>query len=122
MKVIPNNIIPFPGFLAINLFELVFVRKEYWENRSEKDKAITLNHEAIHTAQMRELLYVFFYIIYFFEWLVRLFINGKQAYENISFEVEAYDNQASAEYLKHRKPYAQWRSKEILTPKRWWEK
>lgn len=112
MIVIPNNIIPFPGFLAINLFELVFVRKEYWDERSETDKAITLNHEAIHTAQMRELLWVFFYIIYFFEWLIRLcFINGSQAYEKTSFEVEAYDNQACAEYLKHRKHYAQWRKK-----------
>ena len=110
MIVIPNNIIPFPGYVAINLFGIVFVRKSTWENRSEADKAVTLNHEAIHTAQMKELLFVFFYIIYFFEWLVRLFINGSKAYENISFEVEAYDNQACAEYLKHRKHYAQWRN------------
>lgn len=110
MIVIPNHIIPFPGYLAINLFELVFVRKEYWDNRSEAGKAITLNHEAIHSRQMRELLYVFFYIIYFFEWLIRLcFVNGNKAYENISFEKEAYAHETDPDYLKNRKHYAQWR-------------
>ena len=111
MVVIPNNIIPFPNKVAINLFELIFVRKNIWDVRSPKDKQETLNHEAIHTAQMRELLWVFFYIIYGLEWFVRLFINGKEAYHNVSFEVEAYDNQACAEYLKYRKHYAQWRKK-----------
>ena len=111
MNVIINDFLPTPGNIAINLFEQVFIRRDIWEVRSEKAKAETLNHEAIHTAQMRELLWVFFYIIYGLEWFVRLFINGKEAYHNVSFEVEAYDNQACAEYLKYRKHYAQWRKK-----------
>lgn len=76
MRVVINNIIPFPGYIAINLFGVVFVRKEYWDSMSEERKVVTLNHKAIHTAQMKELLYIFFYIIYFLEWLVRLIING----------------------------------------------
>lgn len=29
MKIIYNNIIPFPGFAAINLFGVIFARKKY---------------------------------------------------------------------------------------------
>ena len=110
MIVIPNHVIPFPGFLGINLFGLLFVRKNTWEKTSEEYKKSTFNHEAIHTAQMRELAYIFFYIIYFFEWFVRIFINGfNKAYYNISFEKEAYGNEKDFDYLKNRKHYAQWR-------------
>jgi hypothetical protein len=44
MKLIYNNIIPFKGFKAINLFGLCFVRKGM--KMFEKD----INHESIHTA------------------------------------------------------------------------
>lgn len=62
MKLIYNNIIPFKGFKAINLFGLCFVRKGM--KMSDKD----INHEKIHTAQMKELLYLPFYLLYFGEW------------------------------------------------------
>lgn len=61
MKIIYNDIIPFKGYKAINLFGIVFARKSA-RPLSDKNK----NHEAIHTAQMRELLYVPFYIVYLF--------------------------------------------------------
>lgn len=44
MKLIYNNIIPFKGFKAINLFGLCFVRNGM--KMSDKD----INHESIHTA------------------------------------------------------------------------
>ena len=100
MKIVRNNIIPIKGFAAINLFGIFFVRKEV---------VITerlLNHERIHTAQMKELGYIFFYLWYFIEWLIRLFINRKTAYRNISFEREAYTNDDNLEYLKTRKHYS----------------
>lgn len=102
MKIIYNNIIPFKGFLAINLFGLLFVRK------GGKVTDTTINHEEIHTYQMKELGYVFFYIIYFLEWIVRLFQKGPNhsAYRAISFEQEAYNNERDAQYLKNRKHYA----------------
>lgn len=50
MKIIYNNIIPFKGFLAINLFGVLFVRGTYRDL-----SATVLNHEKIHTAQMKEL-------------------------------------------------------------------
>ena len=66
-----------------------------------------MNHERIHSAQQREMLFVFFYLAYFFEWLLRLPMRGN-AYRNISFEREAYANQRNLDYLKHRRLYA-WR-------------
>lgn len=101
MRILYNNIIPFPGFVAINLFGTLFVRTKY----RGKMNAQTLNHESIHTAQMKELLYVFFYLVYFTEWLVRLFLPGN-AYRNISFEREAYSNESNIEYLRFRKRFA----------------
>ena len=65
----------------------------------------TLNHESIHTAQMRELLYLGFYLAYVIEWCVRLLMCGN-AYRNISFEREAYSNESDLEYLKKRKHFA----------------
>lgn len=102
MKLIYNNIIPFKGFKAINLFGLCFVRN----GMKMSDKGV--NHESIHTAQMKELLYVPFYLIYFTEWLVRLFMKGN-AYRNISFEKEAYGNEKNTNYLNERKHYGMWR-------------
>ena len=101
MKIIYNKIIPFKGFVAINLFGIVFARKEYgtlhWR---------TMNHELIHTAQMKELFYVFFYLWYVAEWLVKLCFYGKEAYYHVSFEKEAYGYAADAGYLTGRKKYA----------------
>ena len=102
MKIVYNKIIPFPGFLAINLFGILFVR----ERVILTDEII--NHERIHTAQIKELLYLFFYLFYFLEWIFRLFQFGftKESYYNISFEREAYANQANGIYLKFRTKYA----------------
>lgn len=54
---------------------------------------------------MAELLFVFFYLWYFIEWLVRLFMRGN-AYRHISFEREAYDHMDEPDYLKRRKHFA----------------
>lgn len=101
MKVVYNSLIPFKGFSAINLFGVVFARKEYKELSQR-----TLNHESIHTAQMREMAYVFFYIWYLVEWLIKLIKYGRKAYENISFEREAYTYQYDYTYLHRRKHWS----------------
>lgn len=102
MKVIYNKYIPIKGYAAINLCGLVFARKEF-----KPLSKVTENHEAIHTAQMRELLFVFFYLWYGIEWLMGLFQyrDRKEAYLNISFEREAYSSQKDMGYLKYRKKY-----------------
>ena len=103
MKVKYSKIIPFKGFYAINLFGTYFIREEY---KGQKVSKTTLNHEAIHTAQMKEMGYIFFYIWYFIEWLIRLIINGRYAYYCLPFEREAYDHEKNYKYLNKRKPYS----------------
>lgn len=100
MILIYNNLLPIKGFKAINLFGLVFVRKEY--TMSDVDK----NHEAIHTAQMKEMLYIFFYLWYIIEWVIRLFKRKGNAYHQISFEQEAYNNQSYIKYLHERRHFS----------------
>lgn len=98
MKIIYNNFIPFKGFAAINLFGVLFVRE------GVKITEEMINHKKIHTAQMKEMLYIFFYLWYVIEWVIRLFKKG-DAYRNISFEKEAYINEDYLNYLKERQPY-----------------
>lgn len=102
MKKIYNNYIPVKGFVAINIFGFLFIRK----GCSVTERV--LNHEAIHTAQMKELLWLPFYLFYFMEWLVRLvqYRNCEKAYRNISFEREAYACQYDMKYLETRRHYS----------------
>ncbi len=99
MKVIESSIIPFSGFKCVNLFGVLFVRKG--RTMSQRD----INHERIHTAQMRELWYVPFYMLYLLEWLYRL-VKKDNAYRSISFEREAYGNQNDMYYLCGRDRFA----------------
>lgn len=107
MKVIYNNLIPFKGYKCINLFGVLFVRKGC--TMSDVD----YNHEAIHTAQMKEMLYVPFYVLYALEWLILLvkYRNAHMAYRNTSYEREAYSNQYNLEYLETRPMFNEFRSK-----------
>jgi len=74
--------------LAITVAPIgVFVRPD-----KMGDKAL-LNHEAIHWRQQKKLWYIGFYIAYLFEWIFK-------GYRNISFEIEAYENEKNLEYLK----------------------
>lgn len=98
MLIIRNKVIPFKGFKAINLFGILFVRE------NAKLDAKTINHEEIHTAQMKEMLYIFFYLWYVIGWIIRLFGKGN-AYRKVSFEKEAYNNQDDVTYLTKRKHY-----------------
>lgn len=102
MKVLRSRWFPFKGYAAMNVCGVIIVRHGYVLS------PILLNHESIHTAQMRELCYLPFYVLYFIEWLVRLMLPGN-AYRNISFEREAYNHDHDTTYLMHRRHYAQWR-------------
>ena len=102
MKIIYNNIIPFKGFAAINLFGVLFVRNGVVVTER------MLNHERIHTAQNKELLYVGFYVWYFVEFVIKSCKYGKDSYRILSFEKEAYDNDDNFGYLFTRNRFSWW--------------
>ncbi|MDE6547448.1 MAG: hypothetical protein K2L22_00490 [Muribaculaceae bacterium] len=87
---------------CLNLFGTFWARDTSWIDR------YVINHERIHTAQMRELLFIPFYIIYVVEWLIRIiqYRDVHKAYLNISFEREAYIHGHDLGYLKQRRHFA----------------
>jgi hypothetical protein len=105
MIFINNKIFPFGRFKAINLFGIIF-------HKGKQLTDIEKNHVAILNAQMRELLYLPFYLIYVLEWLIIRLYDYRmtdKAYCYISFEKEAYDNENNPRYLAKRKHFAQWK-------------
>ena len=97
-KVMVTKLCP-PG-LCINLLGFFFTRNADWIS----DRVV--NHEQIHTAQIRELWVIPFYVIYLIEWGCRFlrYWNWNVAYRHISFEREAYANGDDMDYLTTRKP------------------
>lgn len=102
MKYIFNNFIPFKGYAAMCVANLVFVRKGVHLSKR------IINHEAIHSVQWRECLYVFFLPIYVCSFLLQLLKHRKwhAAYRNVCFEREAYGHQDEDGYLSRRKRFA----------------
>lgn len=92
----------FKNFYAINICGIIISRG--------KLSAVSTNHERIHTRQQLEMLFVFFFLWYGVEWLMRLIIHRSAitAYLNISFEREAYANERNLDYLRSRPLFA-WR-------------
>lgn len=98
--IIKSKLIP-KGY-CVNLFGTFWARETSWIDK------YVINHEKIHTAQQRELLFIPFYIIYLIEWGIKCikYRNSKEAYYNLSFEREAYTHGHDLTYLKNRKHYA----------------
>lgn len=107
MRIINTRSFPPAPYKAINLFGVLFV---HGLDTRLTTKDIT--HELIHTEQGKEMLWVFFYLWYAVEYIIRLFqhnLNHSKAYHSISFEREAYMNQSNPLYLSnHRRRYAWW--------------
>lgn len=86
--------------IGITIFPFIFVyKKDLLEDKE------LINHEQIHFRQAIEMLILPFYIWYFIEFLVRFlqYKNWNLAYRHISFEREAYSQDADLEYLSKRK-------------------
>lgn len=110
----------FNGYTTIMLFGFIFTKHN-------ELKPSTIRHEHTHRRQYVEcamlslplvfllcrlvscwfllLVPTFYYILYVGEWLTKLFMKGN-AYRNISFEKEAYQNQSNLGYLSERKWFA----------------
>ena len=88
------------GFRGITLYPFIFLREA-----KDKSNAILIHHERIHLRQQLELLILPFYIIYVLEWFIKgcYYRDRNKAYRNLSFEREAYQNEADLDYLKKRK-------------------
>lgn len=93
---------------GISLFPVIILREKYRDSEEkfwiERAKQV-INHESIHFQQALELGVIPFYVWYVLEWLLKLPFYGMKAYENISFEREAYGNDSNLEYLKDRVRY-----------------
>lgn len=76
--------------------------------KPSKNDHVLISHERIHIQQQIELLILPFYILYLLEYILRLicYFNFKKAYEKISFEQEAYQNESNLFYYKERKRYS----------------
>jgi hypothetical protein len=123
MKIIENNIIPFKGFLCINIYGILFVRKENYQRKNEESIKLMINHESIHTAQMKDFCKflpiggTIFYIVYFCEWLYRIVTPPiLSAYKDISFEKEAYSYMKDSDYLINSTGYLTPSGKERESP------
>lgn len=112
MKVVYNRFIPFKGFKYFNLYGVLFTR-----SKDVKILPREYNHEAIHTAQMRDFCKwlpiggTIFYIVYFLEWLFDVITPPAGAYKTVTFEQEAFAHQYDYNYLKTRPRFAMWRKK-----------
>jgi len=88
------------NFRGLAIFPFIFLK-----DKVLKENSTIINHEKIHLRQQIEMLWIFFFLWYGIEFLVRWiqFKNPLTAYLNISFEKEAYGNEMNFEYIKNRK-------------------
>nr|WP_262733776.1 hypothetical protein [Gaetbulibacter sp. NE] len=102
MILVSKYIVP-KGYVGVTIFPFVFLKY-----KALKEDAVLLNHERIHLQQQIELLIIPFFVIYGFEFLIRLlqYKRWSLAYRNISFEREAYFQEAQLDYLKYRRLYS----------------
>ena len=96
--IVSRYLIP-KGFHGITLFPFIIVSAPHL-----KLNEIIINHEKIHIRQQLELLILPFFIWYGIEFLIKCIVykNRSEAYLNISFEREAYENEKDLNYLKQR--------------------
>lgn len=100
MKIIKTSILG-KRTKSVAVFPFILVNKDF--DISEID----INHEKIHFQQQKELLIIPFYLWYWIEFLIKWVkyrFNFDIAYLSISFEKEAYTNEADLGYLKGRNP------------------
>nr|WP_256935217.1 hypothetical protein [Olleya sp. HaHaR_3_96] len=98
MIIVSKYLVP-KGYTGMTVFPFIFLK-----NKALKQSETLINHERIHLRQQLEMLILPFYIWYGIAFLINLvkYKNGFLAYKNISFEREAYCNDANLDYLKSR--------------------
>lgn len=94
------------NYAAMTIWPFIFIK-----DKSSKLNHTLINHEKIHLKQQVELLWFIFFLWYAIEFLIKLIKYKKwnTAYKAISFEREAYANEANLNYLKKRKNWSFWK-------------
>lgn len=102
MKIVHSSWLPPKGFDAMTVLKWIVTRvgtvlPDY-----------KIRHEEIHYAQEKELLYVFFYLLYGLEFAVKFlyYWDFEKTYFAVSFEREAYARQYDRNYIAERRHYA----------------
>jgi len=100
MLLVVNKYILRKGFVGVTLWPFIVMK-----HKGLKRDTVFINHERIHLRQQLEMLVLPFFLWYFIEYLIRLvqYRNRYDAYRNISFEREAYAQEANLDYLKGRR-------------------
>lgn len=93
----------YKNYVGLSLWPFIFLKYN-----TLKEDIVLINHEKIHLKQQQELLVVFFYVFYIMEWLIRtiIYFDSYKAYQNISFEREAYTNEKNLDYSAERKAFS----------------
>ena len=93
----------YKNYVGLSLWPFIFLKSDVF-----KRDTVLINHEKIHLRQQQELLIIPFYFLYLIEWLMRTiwYLDSYRAYQNISFEREAYHKESQFDYLAKRKPYS----------------
>lgn len=99
MFVVVNKFILAKHFDGVVLWPFIVIKR-----KELKLNPVFMNHERIHLRQQLELLIIFFFIWYFFEYIIRLikYRDSYKAYNRICFEREAYSKEKDLPYLGRR--------------------
>ncbi|MCE2613078.1 hypothetical protein LVD13_08855 [Flavobacteriaceae bacterium D16] len=91
------------NYVGLSIWPFIVLR----EDRLKED-LVLVNHERIHLRQQLEMFIIPFYLWYLLEWCVRfcMYRNAYLAYQNLSFEREAYLHEGDLNYLNSRNPYS----------------
>ena len=92
------------GYRAACVWPFIFMRPET-DIPERKD---ILNHEMIHARQQLEMLWLFFFLWYVIEYLIKRirYRDHDKAYRSISFEKEAFLNDSKPGYPDNRKSFS----------------
>ena len=88
------------GFTAITIYPFGIFTK------NKVISATTKQEEYTHWLQQKEMLGIFFYVWYFFEWVIKAITPPVGAYVSLGFEREAKANLWNKKYNTTRKHFA----------------
>lgn len=93
----------YKNYVGLSLWPFIFLK-----SGTLKEDDILINHERIHLRQQQELFILPFYLLYLLEWMFRTvwYLDSYRAYQNISFEREAYAMEQELDYLSRRKSFS----------------